>query len=356
MGNTFQSSEIEKPLLQNANSPLLSVKNLSTRLQVESEIWTIVDDLNFQLYTGKTLAIVGESGSGKTMSALSILRILPPSALASSGEVIYKGENLLNISEKKMRGIRGSKISMIFQDPMSALNPVYTIGWQLAEVAELHLNVFGEEALQLAATALENVGISDPLKCLNDYPHQLSGGMKQRVMIAMALMCKPDILIADEPTTALDVTIQAQVLQLIQRLQKENGMAVLLITHDLGVVAEMADQVMVMYMAQSIESGSVFDIFDNPAHPYTQGLFKSRPTIQGKLHNLKPIPGNIPSFGHIPSGCRFHPRCPYAMEKCKKGPIPYYKIDNHSLHDAKCVLYDKSEESAQKLAQLRALS
>ena len=336
--------------LQNEHSLVLSVKDLTARLKIGQDIWTIVDHLEFSLYRGRTLALVGESGCGKSMTALSLMRILPqPPALTPTGEVLYQGRNLLEISEKEMRRTRGAKIAMIFQDPMSSLNPVYTIGNQLMEVAELHLGLYGEEAWIRAREALESVGIPAAEERLEAYPHQLSGGMKQRVMIAMALMCEPDILIADEPTTALDVTIQAQVLELIRSLQRKKGMAVLLITHDMGVVAEMADEVIVMYLAQGIERACVQHLFDYPSHPYTQGLFQSRPSIENRRGKLQPIRGQVPSFRHIPSGCRFHPRCPYAMEKCFKGPVPDFKIPDHD-HEAKCWLYDGSVESREKWA------
>jgi oligopeptide/dipeptide ABC transporter ATP-binding protein len=218
----------------------------------------------------------------------------------------------------------------------------------MVEVAELHLNLFGSEAIERAIKALEEVGIVSPAARLKDYPHQLSGGMKQRVMIAMALMCEPDILIADEPTTALDTTIQAQVLKLMRNLQDKKGMAILLITHDMGVVAEMADELIVMYTAQGIERGFVHDIFDHRAHPYTMGLFNARPALQPRHKKLAAIPGNVPSFKHIPKGCRFHPRCPFMMEKCKKGIVPDFAIDQKPSHIAKCWLYDGSEESNER--------
>lgn len=330
-------NELDEP-----SSLILEVKNLTTQLKVGKEIWTIVDRLNFSLYRGKTLALVGESGCGKSMTALSLMRILPsPPALPPMGEVLYQGANLLEIPEKKMRAIRGAKIGMIFQDPMSALNPVYTIGNQLIEVAELHLKLYGDEAWMHACEMLKSVGIPEPQEKMDAYPHQLSGGLKQRAMIAMALMCKPDILIADEPTTALDVTIQAQVLELIRSLQKKNGMAVLLITHDMGVVAEMADEVIVMYLAQGVEKAPVGELFKNPSHPYTKGLFQSIPKLEDRRGKLQPIAGQVPLFRHIPSGCRFHPRCPYVMEKCLKGEVPDFSIQNES-HVAKCWLYEAS--------------
>ncbi len=328
------------------HSPVLSVRDLVVRLRIANDVWTVVDHLGFDLYDGRTLALVGESGCGKSMTALSLMRILPqPPALPSQGEVIYKGQNLLTLSDREMRQIRGAKIAMIFQDPMSSLNPVYSIGYQLSEVAELHLGLYGQDALDRATEALEAVGIPSPRERLNDYPHQLSGGTKQRIMIAMALMCEPDILIADEPTTALDVTIQAQILNLIRSLQEKNGMAVLLITHDMGVVAEIAHDVVVMYLAQGIEVGRVEEIFDQRAHPYTMGLFNSRPSVQTRKSKLKSISGTVPSFQHIPSGCRFHTRCPFVMPKCRQGPVPDFMIHKSSTHYAKCWLYDESEES-----------
>lgn len=303
---------------------VLRVEHLTTRLKIGKHLFTAVENLSFELYSGKTLALVGESGCGKTLAALSLLRLTPqPPSAPSSGAVWYKGENLLTVSEARLRKLRGSAIAMIFQDPTNALNPVYTIGSQMVEVIELHMQIFGEEARARAALALERVGIATPGRCLDDYPHQLSGGMRQRVMIAMALLCEPDILIADEPTTALDVTIQAQVLNLMRALQRERGMALLLITHDMGVVAEMADEVIVMYAAQGVEYSAVDPLFDAPSHPYTQGLFASRPTLQQKTI-LHPIPGAVPPLGAFPSGCHFHPRCPYVMEKCRTGFVPIF--------------------------------
>lgn len=333
--------------------PILSVKRLTTRLQVGKKMFRVVEDLSFDLYHGKTLAIVGESGCGKTLTALSLMRILPtPPALPSEGEVIYKGKNLLAISEKEMRQIRGSRIAMIFQDPNSAFNPVYTIGEQLVEVAELHLGLFNEDAIDRAAKALDEVGIASPRECLLKYPHELSGGMKQRAMIAMALMCEPDVLIADEPTTALDVTIQAQVLALIKNLQQRMGMALLLITHNIGIVAEMADDVIVMYASQAVERGTVVNIFEEMSHPYTIGLFQSLPSSTTHRGKLKAIKGAVPPFTHYPTGCRFHPRCPFVMDKCRHGNVPYFAVHQDVRHQSKCWLQDGSEESERKLQGL----
>lgn len=334
------------------SDPILSVHHLETSLQLGKQHYNIVEDLSFNLYPGKTMALVGESGCGKTMTALSIMGILTyPPALPPRGEIMYKGCNLLALSDRKMRKIRGSKIAMIFQDPGSSLNPVYTVGWQMAEVAELHLGLYGADAIAKAAEVLGNVGIATPYKILDAYPHHLSGGMKQRVMIAMALMCEPDVLIADEPTTALDVTIQAQVLQLIRTLQEKMGMAVLLITHDMGVVAEMAHDVIVMYAAQAVEQGRIADIFDDLKHPYTKALFDSRALLHNRKSTLKTIQGSVPSINHLPHGCRFHPRCPFVMSKCKQGKVPEFTLAQHEQmnHTANCWLYDGSEESDDKI-------
>lgn len=333
------------------STPILIVNELTTRLKIGNHDFKVLENISFKLYPGRTLALVGESGCGKTLTALSIMRVLPQQALPSQGEVFYKDQNLLTISEKEMRSIRGARIAMIFQDPSSALNPVYTIGEQLLEVVELHLNLYGNEAIERVVTALNEVGIPSPRDRLSDYPHQLSGGMKQRVMIAMALLCEPDILIADEPTTALDVTIQAQVLDLIRGLQAKRGMALLLITHDMGVVAEMADDVIVMYAAQAVEKGDVFQIFDHMSHPYTMGLFQSRPTVTSARGALKAIKGTVPPVTHYPLGCRFHPRCPFVMPKCRQGNVPDFAINETKNHISKCWLYDGTEESALRIIE-----
>ena len=334
------------------NEPILSVRHLTTPLVVGTAVYNVVENLSFDLHLGKTLALVGESGCGKSMTALSLMRILPdPPCLPSKGEVIYKGQNLLEISEKKMRDIRGKRLAMIFQDPSTSLNPVYTIGNQLIEVAELHLGLYGEEAEARAIQALREVGIPSPEERIFDYPHQLSGGMKQRAMIAMALMCEPDILIADEPTTALDVTVQAQVLQLMRELQSKKGMALLLITHDMGVVAEIADEVIVMYASQSVERGSVYDLFDAMAHPYTMGLFASRPTLTQARGQLTPIQGTVPPLQHYPQGCRFNPRCPYVMPKCLEGPVGDFPVGDVTRHRARCWLCDSSDVGAEMVAR-----
>lgn len=319
---------------------ILSVRGLTVRLRIGQKTFNAVDQLSFELKKCSTLALVGESGCGKSMTALSLLRILPePPALYPEGEIWYQGRDLLKLSEKEMRKIRGAKIAMVFQDPMGALNPVYTIGNQLMEVAYLHLGSNEEEAYELALRALIDVGISSPKERMEAYPHQLSGGMKQRVMIAMALMGEPDILIADEPTTALDVTIQAQVLELMRELQQKKQMAILLITHDMGVVAEMADEVVVMYASQAVEMGSVWHIFDQMAHPYTRALFHSRAHPEAERGRLPAIRGNVPPLSNLPTGCHFHPRCPHAMALCQRDHVPYFQIDD-PVHQAACWLYD----------------
>jgi len=276
-----------------------------------------VDGVSFDVRARETLAIVGESGCGKSQTCLSIMRLIAPPGVIASGTVVFRGEDLLAKSSSEMRAIRGNKISMIFQEPMTALNPVFTIGDQLSEAIRLHRNVSRAEAMKESIEALRLVGIASPAQRLRDYPHQLSGGMRQRVMIAMALFTHPDLLIADEPTTALDVTIQAQILELMKRLKQALGMSIMLITHDLGVVAEMAERVVVMYGGRVIETADVVPLFANPGHPYTEGLLKSIPRMDMETDTLSVIEGNVPNPRHLPSGCRFHPRCPYAADICR---------------------------------------
>lgn len=315
--------------------PLLQVKNLTVQIPIKGALCSVVDRLNFSISPGKIVAIVGESGCGKSMAALSLLRLHP---FRCEGEVIFEGSNLLTMPERELRNVRGSKISMIFQDPSNSLNPVMTIGEQLAEILFQHTDLEDDEVESKIVSALTEVGIPSPSELFEQYPHQLSGGMKQRIMIAGALLCHPPILIADEPTTALDVTVQAQVLDLLRRLRDDHGMGVLLITHDMGVVAEIADEVIVMYAAREVESGSVKDIFSHMAHPYTKGLFGSRPSLLHPERRLQGIAGSVPPPNKFPSGCRFHPRCPFAMEKCKTGAVPFFKIDPE--HEAACWLYE----------------
>jgi oligopeptide/dipeptide ABC transporter ATP-binding protein len=279
-----------------------------------------VDDVSFEVSAGETLAVVGESGSGKTITALSILRLISHPGRIVGGAILYKGRDLLTLSSAEIQTIRGREISMIFQEPMSSLNPVLTCGAQIAETLRVHERLSRGAARVRAIEMLDLVGIPVPDRRVDDYPHQLSGGMRQRVMIAMALACRPSILIADEPTTALDVTIQAQILELLQRLQQEFGMAVVLITHDLGVVAETADRVAVMYAGKVVEYGGVRPAFRRPLHPYTAGLQASLPKLGERQETLRTIPGTVPNPANLPKGCRFHPRCPVALPRCLDDP------------------------------------
>src|SRR4051812_31652906 len=295
--------------------PLLELRDLNIAFNTDRGQVRPVRDVSYSIYPGQTLAVVGESGCGKSVTALSILRLIPtPPGQYLSGEVNFQGRDLLRLSEKEMRTVRGRDIAMIFQEPMTSLNPVYTIGDQIAEAVILHQKVNTKEAYEIAEQAMRDVGISDPGRRLHEYPHQMSGGMRQRIMIAMALSCKPKLLIADEPTTALDVTIQAQILELLRKLQRETGMAMLLITHDLGVVAENADVVAVMYASRVVEYAKVEDVFDRPLHPYTEGLLKSVPKLGAHSQRLVSIPGTVPNPARFPSGCKFHTRCPRTRE------------------------------------------
>lgn len=300
---------------------LLEVKNLKTYIPTPKGEIMPVNDVSFTIQKGEIVALVGESGSGKSVSSLSIMG-LNASAIKykEDSQILFKGQDLLKLKEKQMRKIRGDRIAMIFQDPMFSLNPVHPIGRQIAESIVLHKKVKTKEAEKTALELLNKVGIPDAARRLNDYPHQLSGGMRQRVMIAMALACDPELLIADEPTTALDVTIQAQILELLRKLQREFGISILLITHDLGVVAETADRVLVMYCGKIVEQGSVEEIFDNPLHPYTKGLMDSVPELYGpSKETLDAIPGVVPNPLELPTGCNFVTRCEYATEKCRQG-------------------------------------
>ncbi len=298
--------------------PILKISNLKVYFDTDDGPAKAVDGIDLEIMKGTTLGLVGESGCGKSVTCLSVLRLIPsPPGRIAGGEILYKGRNLLDLPEKDMEGIRGNDISMIFQEPMTSLNPVFTIGDQIREAIMLHQKKGPLEARDLTVNILDKVGIPSPEIRINDYPHQMSGGMKQRVMIAMALSCNPEILIADEPTTALDVTIQAQILDIIQSLQDETGMSVLFVTHDLGVVAGIAGHVAVMYASGIVEYGSVEDIFENPRHPYTLGLFTSIPVIGRKKDALYVIPGNVPDPLAFPEGCKFRPRCIFAEEICR---------------------------------------
>ena len=309
---------------------IFEAKNLSVRY-VTKDLGTCyaVNDVSISLNKGHTLGLVGETGAGKTTFAKSILRILPvPQGRVTDGTVLFDGEDLYQKSEQEMRKIRGKKISMIFQDPMTALNPIDTVGDQIAEVLRLHFKINRKDAELRSAEILEMVGIQAERR--TEYPHQFSGGMKQRVVIAMALACSPELLIADEPTTALDVTIQAQVLDMMNDLKQEIGTSMILITHDLGVVAEMCDEVAVIYAGEIVESGSARDIFKDMSHPYTIGLFESLPDLNSKSKRLNSIPGLMPNPNHLPVGCKFAPRCSYSVEECRSAAIPLIEIsDNH---------------------------
>ncbi len=298
--------------------PLLEVKNLRTYFYTRKGVVPAVDGVDFQVKPGEILGIVGESGCGKSVTSLSILRLLIHYAKIEPGsEINFEGKNLAGLSKKEMRKVRGKDIAMIFQDPMTSLNPVMTIEKQLMETVQNHQGVSKAEARKLALEMMKKVGIPSPEKRMKEYPHQLSGGMKQRVMIAMALMCNPKLLIADEPTTALDVTIQAQILKLMRDLKEETGSAIMLITHDMGVVASMADAIMIMYAGRVVEYGEAKEVFRNPKHPYTVGLLKSIPRLDEKVDTLFTIEGTVPNQYNMPAGCKFWPRCPHATEKCK---------------------------------------
>lgn len=296
---------------------ILEVENLVVEYTSDKEVIHAVNGVSFSLNKGETLGLVGETGAGKTTIAKSIIRILPdPPAKITAGKIVFDGQNLLELPEASMRKVRGRKISMIFQDPMTALNPIFSVGDQIAEAIRNHEKVKRKEAARKAMEMLELVGI--PAERYDEYPHQFSGGMKQRVIIAMALACNPELLLADEPTTALDVTIQAQVLELMGDLKNRFGTSMILITHDLGVVAEVCDKVAVVYAGEIVEMGSREDIFDFGAHPYTLGLFQSLPSLTGEEKRLKPIGGMLPNPADLPIGCNFSPRCPYATEQCRK--------------------------------------
>jgi oligopeptide/dipeptide ABC transporter ATP-binding protein len=355
-----------------ASTPLLEVRDLRTNFKTDDGIVKAVDGISFSIHAGQTLGIVGESGCGKSVTMMSILGLNPkPGRLRlaegedpaeamertlrsstniqsiSTGTAMFRGEDLLTLPKSRLREIRGGDIAMIFQDPMTSLNPVYTIGDQLAEAVLLHQDVSRKQARKIAIDGLKDVGIARPERRVDDYPHQFSGGMRQRVMIAMALINDPALLIADEPTTALDVTTQAQILELIRRLQEEYGTAVIMITHDLGVVAEVADDVVVMYAARVAEQAPVFSLFEQPLHPYTWGLLGSLPRLEADIERLVQIPGQPPSLLRPPQGCRFNPRCPYAFDRCRRELPQLREAPTDPEHLQACFLDErvKLEES-----------
>ena len=311
-------------------TPLLDVRQLTVNFFGDAGTATPVDGVSFQLAKGETLALVGESGCGKSLTALSILQLLPRAATLEPGSAIeLDGEDLVALEEPALRAVRGARIAMIFQDPMTSLNPVYTAGSQITEAVRAHCAVSKRQARERALHLLEEVGIPDPQFRFGQYPHELSGGMRQRIMIAMALSCEPQVLIADEPTTALDVTVQAQILEILDRLRQSHEMAVLMITHDLGIVAGRADRVAVMYAGQIVETAPTDRLFEHPTHPYTRALLASVPRLTGPLQRLSPIQGTVPTPDAWPTGCRFHPRCPYAFDKCQQQPPVKIVADGH---------------------------
>jgi len=332
---------------------LLEVVDLKTYFDTDEGTVKAVDGVSFHIDKGETLGVVGESGSGKSVTSLSTMRLIPqPPGRFAGGQINFEGQDLLKKSEREMRRIRGNEISMIFQEPMTSLNPVYTVGDQIAEAIVLHQGKSRKQAMKMATEMLDLVGIPEPGKRVKNYPHQMSGGMRQRVMIAMALSCGPKLLIADEPTTALDVTIQAQILDLMRKLQREIGMSILFITHDLGVVAEIADRVVVMYAGRAVEEADVGDIYARPKMPYTGGLLNSIPRVDKAAEHqerLEAIPGNVPNPLFLPEGCAFHPRCKFAQDECKAAIPPL--VDTGGGHMVRCIRWDEIDMSAEGVPQ-----
>jgi len=325
---------------------LLSVKNLRTYFYTGDGIARAVDGVSFDIGAGETLGLVGESGCGKSVTALSLMRLIrPPGRIEPGSEIVFRGQHLESVSEKAMREVRGKDISFVFQEPMTALNPVFTVGDQIAEVVRVHHGGSKHEAWERAVKMLETVGIPSPEQRAHEYPHQLSGGMRQRVVIAMALVMNPTLVIADEPTTALDVTIQAQILELLRELQQRLGMSILLITHDLGVVAETASRVIVMYGGEIVEEARVLELFENAHHPYTEGLLDAMPRVGHERDRLATIPGTVPPPTAWPTGCRFHDRCPYAWDRCAAEHPPLYSIGEG--HVSRCHLADEPQRRAE---------
>jgi oligopeptide/dipeptide ABC transporter ATP-binding protein len=338
-----------------AGGPILQVENLRTWFTTDGGVARAVDGVSFHVNPGETLGIVGESGSGKSVTSLSVMRLIPqpPGKIQEGSRILFRGgggemEDLAQATEARMRQIRGNDIAMIFQEPMTSLNPVFTVGDQIVESLRLHQGLNKKQARDRAIEMLQLVGIPIPHQRVDEYPHQLSGGMRQRVMIAMALACDPKLLIADEPTTALDVTIQAQILELLNKLQSELGMSIILITHDLGVVAETCDRVIVMYAGQVFEEGPVDDVFHNPQNPYTEGLLRSMPKLGGEKTRLAVIPGVVPSPLNWPVGCRFHDRCPYGWEKTEKEAPPLFDIGPGRKNKCWLVKYPERREEVRR--------
>lgn len=324
---------------------LLEVDKLQVAFRTDKGEVVSVDEVTFQLKQGETIGIVGESGCGKSVTSLSIMRLLGRTGLIKKGAISFNGRELTQLEEAQMREIRGNEISMIFQEPMTSLNPVFSIGNQMLELIHLHMKMSKSEARAYAIEMLKKVGIPRAEQIIDEYPHKLSGGMRQRVMIAMALSCKPRLLIADEPTTALDVTIQAQILELMKKLRQESQTAIMIISHDLGIIAEMADKVLVMYAGQVVEEADVFTLFDDPKHPYTVGLMESIPHLEhDSQQKLFSIPGTVPHLHAMPKGCRFHQRCQHATEQCVTQKPPLLTIQGSNGHRVRCWLYQEEEQ------------
>jgi len=317
-----------------AGNPVLSVEGMSVAFQTEAGLLTVLDDVSFDIAPGETVGIVGESGSGKSVTSLAIMRLLGPQGRQTSGTVRLEGQEISAMSDRQMLAVRGRQAAMIFQEPMSSLNPLLSVGFQVAEVLRAHLGLSARQARSRVIEQLAKVGIPHPAARYHSYPHELSGGMRQRVMIAIAMACSPRLLIADEPTTALDVTIQAQILELMHRIQGENGSAIMLITHDMGVIARMADRVVVMYAGEVCEIGRLKDIFGQPRHPYTKRLLQSTPSVRGPRKAPAVIPGMMPSPAALPTGCRFHPRCSVAIAACLSSSPPLREMAPG--HRARC--------------------
>lgn len=320
--------------MSSVDEAILSVRNLSIGFDTDDGLIPVIEDISFNLYKGRTLSLVGESGCGKSITAFALLKLLPPFGRVISGSIKLRGQELVNLTESEIQAIRGDRISMIFQEPMSALNPVFTIGSQVAECLILHRGMDKKAAWQRAVEMLSAVGIADAAQRAKSYPHQLSGGLRQRVMIAMALSCEPDILIADEPTTALDVTIQAQILDLMHDLQESFGTAILFISHDFGVVSRMADDIAVMYAGKIVETGTAMEVLTDSKHPYTCALLETTPRIDASLNRLPTIGGRVPAPGQRPVGCYFKPRCSKATDRCGKQTPPL--VDMSATHQLSC--------------------
>jgi len=333
-----RSAVEEEDLIQRSEKPLLSVRDLHTRFDTEDGTVRAADGVSFEIEPGEILGLVGESGCGKSVTSLSIMGLVDSPGYIADGEVLFDGEDLSTKSREELRRIRGNGVSMIFQEPMTALNPVFDIGWQVGEPLRIHQDMSRKASRTRAIELMREVGIPSPEDRIDDYPHQFSGGMRQRAMIAMALACEPDLLVADEPTTALDVTIQAQILDLIRDLNEEMNTAVLLITHNLGVVAEVCDRVAVMYAGRIVEYGDVHDIFNNPRHPYTKGLINAVPDPTRDEQTLTPVEGSVPNLANTPEGCNFADRCPYSVDECEKIDPRLREVDDD--HYSACIWED----------------